>query len=326
VTWLESARAVPLLQVAAELQITLRRDRLTPCPGCGADRRSSTDDRGPVFMTRDLRRWTCGACGVAGSVLDMAAAALRCSPTGPEVRAWFAARGWCPPAQDAPPVPMVAPRPPPEPPPSKVPASRAEGGGVWAWGANLDRSPVVTAYLRQRAIDPAVVLDEDMARGVPDGDLPAWAEHWRHFSAAFVLPLFDARGELAGLQARSIAGPRKSLRMRGVAVSGLLLATRAARSALSEAAWPSWWAGRPTALEVVEGEPDFLTRAVRDPSAAVLGIPGEGAWSADVAGRVPAGSLVDILTHQDAKGDKYSNLVAASLLGRCRVRRARWAA
>ncbi len=340
--WWDQVKArgtVPM--VAGLLGLAVAGRTMTPCPACGASTRGRTDKRAPVLI-RDAGRWSClvcdeekGGAGGWGSALDLVAFRVTGarfdarSPAAAEVRARCADFGLCDPAEgSAGPAVPLRPLAPPEADlaAGPAPAPRDEVAELWARCPRVDERPVVAGYLRQRAIDASVVLDEDLARAAPPGKLPEWASHWSYFEAAFVLPLFDANGELAGLQARSITGPRKSLRMRRVAVAGLLLGTGAARAALAAGAWPTWYAGRPTTIEIVEGEPDFLTRATRDREAAVLGIPGSGAWSPDVARRVPPGSTIHVLTHQDEQGEKYSNLVAASLLGRCRIRRARWAA
>jgi hypothetical protein len=53
----------------------------------------------------------------------------------------------------------------------------------------------------------------------------------------------------------------------------------------------------------------------------VLGLPGSGAWSIDVAARVPSGARVYVRTDPDGAGDAYADLVNDFLGRRCDVRR-----
>tara|TARA_R100000700_G_scaffold18733_1_gene25401 strand:+ start:166 stop:501 length:336 start_codon:yes stop_codon:yes gene_type:complete len=81
---------------------------------------------------------------------------------------------------------------------------------------------------------------------------------------------------------------------------------------------------------ITEGGKDYLTWAARagrvTPSDdgpetfAVLSV-WEGAWSAEIAARIPDGARVTIRTHTDKKGDKYAETIAETLHGRCVVKR-----
>jgi len=51
-----------------------------------------------------------------------------------------------------------------------------------------------------------------------------------------------------------------------------------------------------------------------------------GSWSAAIAARIPNGSHVVIATDNDAAGDKYAEIIAASLSGRVYLERRRQAA
>jgi hypothetical protein len=78
---------------------------------------------------------------------------------------------------------------------------------------------------------------------------------------------------------------------------------------------------------IAEGEPDFLTWATRWSDAAasvpiVLGV-FAGAWSDDLAGRIPPGARVIVRTHHDPAGDAYAEAIRQSLEGRARVLRSR---
>ena len=95
-----------------------------------------------------------------------------------------------------------------------------------------------------------------------------------------------------------------------------------ARQLLATGRHPDGWSGE---LVVAEGVPDWLSWCVTysdaDESApAVLGLTA-GNWTAEVAARVPDGTRVILATHHDGAGEKYAVTVAATLAGRCEVRR-----
>jgi hypothetical protein len=77
---------------------------------------------------------------------------------------------------------------------------------------------------------------------------------------------------------------------------------------------------------IVEGEIDYLTRATSytdsETAPAVFGVIA-GAWSGDIAARIPDGALVAIRTDHDAAGDKYAEEIRSTLAQRCEVRRSR---
>ena len=68
----------------------------------------------------------------------------------------------------------------------------------------------------------------------------------------------------------------------------------------------------------VEGEPDFLVRAVTNPGDAVLGVL-SGSWTARFAFRIPFGCEVVVRTHADDAGDRYAQQIIESLTGRANV-------
>ena len=96
---------------------------------------------------------------------------------------------------------------------------------------------------------------------------------------------------------------------------------------LETGARPPWWGdSAPLRVVVAEGEPDYLTWALRvhdTPSVhppAVFGIE-SGAWTDDIAARIPDGATVIVWTHHDEAGEKYAARVAATLARRCAVMR-----
>jgi hypothetical protein len=265
---------------------------------------------GALFFKED--RWRCARCDAHGDAIDLVAYATTAdalsSSNSDIVRAWFSNRGW--------PSPMAAPRAPYQ--PASAPLSAV--ASVWAACPRL-LDEEVSAWLRSRAIDPATVEDENLARVLSKQALPRFCSHFPGCGVRLVLPLFDARGQLAGLQGRVPVGELKSVRMRGVACRGLLLASGAARALLETGTWPEWLG--PESIEIVEGEMDFLTVVQHRPGAVVLGIPGSGAWTAEIARRIPD---IEVATHQDKAGDDYAALIHETLHERCRVLRARWVA
>jgi hypothetical protein len=157
--------------------------------------------------------------------------------------------------------------------------------------------------------------------------LPRWAygagARWSDGPHRLLIPLFDAKGQLASLHARAAAAPSgiaKGLSPLGFEVGGLVFADPLARLMLAgQAAEALTW------LLVAEGGPDFLTAATSysdaDESApAVVGVIA-GSWTSALAERVPSGSRVMVAVHDDAAGEKYARIIASSLSPRCRVRR-----
>ena len=230
-------------------------DARGPCPCCSADRRGSSDARGPIGVRRDGRGWTCHRCDARGDaaalVLAVATGSTASSPAG-----WARAR------ELAEQVGLVARgeagphersgghqgRPTSPPGLGPVPSSPAapatateERRGIpldelAAWWSGLPRlgeptAEPAAAWLRERGIDPAAVALLDLARGWPVGCdwAPEWAalgrRTWTEAGVVAVLPAFDARGELAGLRARRPAKEQpKELAPRGAVVGGTVLA------------------------------------------------------------------------------------------------------
>ena len=221
--WIEDARRVPLLDVAAALGLEADPGgrSLCPCPGCGVERRGSRDPRGPVGLTPDRGGWRCFRCGAGGDGLDLVATRLfagRLRDLAPEnvqdVRDWYADHGWC--AADVAPESAR--------PPSSRPATTGTAAPPHPSDLNIARPPAgevaelwnacvppaddgeVSAWLAFRGLDPAKVSDLDLARALPrTSALPAWARcAGRPWSAGWrcVFPVYDATGSLASLRAR----------------------------------------------------------------------------------------------------------------------------
>ena len=78
---------------------------------------------------------------------------------------------------------------------------------------------------------------------------------------------------------------------------------------------------------VAEGEVDWLTFTIlagidsgSENAPATFGI-SSGSWTKEIAARIPSGVRVLVATDLDEAGDRYAEKVAASLAGRCQVRR-----
>jgi hypothetical protein len=180
------------------------------------------------------------------------------------------------------------------------------------------------AWFCSRHIDPDWTADRDLARALPfNARVEPWARlrgPWPREGYRIALPLFDAKGEMRSLHARSLdpaAKPKAALPAK-FSASGLLLADAAARLMLRTGElWGELW--------ITEGAPDFLTAATTwgdaaDPAPAVLGIL-SGSWTEDVAARVPSGARVIIAVHEDEAGEKYKSHIAKSLEGRVQLKR-----
>ena len=137
----------------------------------------------------------------------------------------------------------------------------------------------------------------------------------------------DRAGVLRSVRAmRVVEGDTpKRLPPSGHRASGLVLADPLARLVIEHAAVPSWWpSSKPLRLVVVEGEPDWLTWSTRysdadETAPGVIGVV-SGAWSKEIAERVPSGARVIVRTHDDKAGHKYAAAVIETLRARCDVR------
>ena len=209
---------------------------------------------------------------------------------------------------------------------------RQEVAALWAASLPVNSDAESTAWFARRygrAATWSIQQTElwDLARVIPTGlRLPRWARSrggpWTHTGHRIIFRLWDHTGQAVSLRARSIdstAAP-KSLAPSGFSVKSLVLADPLACQLLGGVS-PSWW--QPREVVVAEGEPDWLLWALRqretdEQGPAVLGIE-SGAWSPEIAARIPTGASVVIRTHHDEPGQHYARQIAASLHGRCRI-------
>lgn len=199
---------------------------------------------------------------------------------------------------------------------------------LWALSMPVTADDEAGPWCKSRALDPHSVEDWDLARVIPrESRLPSWARtrlgFWTESGHRLLVPLVDSNGELASIRARAISGngkPAKSVAPTGFSTAGLVFACPLARQLLAGVIL-DWWAKQ--SLVISEGEVDWLTWASRHSQEsaegpAYLGITA-GSWTANIASRIPSGSVVHVRTHADAAGRKYASEIARSLVDRCGV-------
>lgn len=347
--WIDSARAIPVAEVADALGLDVAADGRSfgPCPSCGALRRANPgrrDRRGRCRVYPGGKGWACcsngtDGCGARGDGLTLVAWQLTGNvwsrgdrATGDRVRAWFASHGWTPhagafgtrkiqrPTRFTPDAAEDLPR---------LPA--ADVADVWRMGAPVSIDPKVAAWLAGRGLDPKRLAALDLARALPRTvRLPAWArsrgQPWTDSGHRLIVPAFEPDDTTAGalrlasLHARCVrpcAPGEKGAWPAGASCRGLILATSAdAPTRAGEAR---------QLVTVVEGVPDFLSLALWPTEArgALLG-GWSGSATAATAELIPRGWTVALGHHDDNGGDKQANAWARVLAGRgCDLKRIR---
>lgn len=204
------------------------------------------------------------------------------------------------------------------------------------WGCcwpllDAEVSPVgkVHAFIRSRALDPAMMQHRDVVRVLRPGFSPEWMPYQGHDTHRLVVPMFDHHGRRRSLRFRSLTSDVKvkALPPTGFNIGGLVMADPMAQSILTGdlGVGSTLWDGR---VVVTEGEPDFWTWAANDArwlaevdrgeTYAVFGIVA-GSWTPAIAARIPTGTTVIIRTDHDEAGDKYARIVTTTLSTRCRI-------
>lgn len=188
----------------------------------------------------------------------------------------------------------------------------------------------LVGLLRSRAIAPDIVTDRQLAFALI-GKPPRWAGHrvddrhlsWLESGHRLIVPMYGATGELESIHARRLSrdgDDAKGLSPAGCSHAGLVFADPMARQLLMTGTAPDWWTDR--TIVIAEGVPDFLTWAVHygdsEDAPAVIGVVA-GSWTPEIAARIPAGTRVEVRTHDDAAGNKYAAAIAQSLVERCDV-------
>lgn len=207
--------------------------------------------------------------------------------------------------------------------PAEYPAT-AEVKALWETAQQADDDIRASAELVGRKIDPEKASQLGLARVLPpwpfDGyALPQWARYrgawWPQSGHRLIVPVYSPDGVMRSVRAWRIEGdaPAKRLPPAGRKTTGLVMANALALRALELGA-------APTQLLVVEGEPDFLTAAIKWSDWPVFGVI-SGGWTAEFANKIPMGSEVLIGTHHDDAGHKYAEHVAKTVRTRAVVRR-----
>ncbi len=275
----------------------------------------------------------CHGCGKGGDVISLVAAVERLTlPRDFREALQFAANiaGIALSDGDAPKRYVERPQPVPVQPKPYPPI--ADVRAVWGMAAPVGTDSEATAWLRSRGLEPDRIEEQQAARVLgPSMPLPQWAafrgsrDHavpWTATGHRIVVAMRDCAGAIQSIRARSIvdSDDPKALPPSGYRSSGIVMACPIATMMLASGAWPAFADGR---LVIVEGEPDFLSWAGRSPGPRMLAVIGitSGAWTPEIAAKVPNDSRVIIRTDLDTAGDKYAEAIRATLEPRCTILR-----
>jgi hypothetical protein len=198
---------------------------------------------------------------------------------------------------------------------------------------STDADAEVASWLRSRSLDPLEIDRRGLAYALPrNAALPSWAcyqrKTWIDLGHRLIVPIVDCTGEVRSVRAgRVIDGdsPKRLPPARHLC-RGLVMADAMAREVLRAGAWPEWSPFRPLIL-IAEGEPDWLSMATmfdtsRGQQCAMFGI-FSGAWTAEIAARIPDDAHITICTDHDPAGDKYAAQIVESIGSRCALHRGR---
>lgn len=354
--WFEDARKASLSEVVEALGLRQGRQSFGPCPHCGAETREKGRSRHPIGMTIDRQGWRCFPCGLTGNVINLVCLCLLGTSKAQrsqwnEVRRWFASYHWCeglPGDNQAPPPKVIKKRPPRKSSPDHSEAlARFKSAVQDFWARSLTplnqkskATEQALSWLYERGFTESYItniIDHDLARVLNHGTpCPKWARFagrpWNKQGYHLVFPAFNSSGEIASLRARKIhssPGP-KSIAPDGAGAfptaRNFVQVNDMGQRLLETGKKPEWWAKDvPIKVVVVEGEPDFLSWAARVSDAdehplAVFGI-WSGAWTSEIAARIPDSSRVIIRTDHDKAGHQYAEKVRSTLSNRCVVLR-----
>ena len=193
---------------------------------------------------------------------------------------------------------------------------------VWEAGGQDDR--IALEHLSRRRIDLNAATQLGLLSVLPSPvenllPLPAWARYgassWQRSGHRLIVPVYDHTGAMRSLRAWRIEGTAAAKRVPpvGCKATGLMMANRQAVQLLTSLC-------APRRVVVVEGEPDFVTAAIRWPHLPIFGVV-NGGWTDDFAARVPLGSEVILATHHDEAGERYAQHVAKTVKFRAVVMR-----
>jgi len=172
---------------------------------------------------------------------------------------------------------------------------------------DVDKDLSVRAYLDKRGINPSIVRFAGAAYALrKDGAVPGWASGWYDAGYRLIVPTYDATGNLANVRACRVIdgdGPKR-LTPYGFAVKGAVMANTIGVSVLSTGDWTE--PTHPVAI-IVEGETDYLSMVQQAgplPKVAIFGVVA-GAWTEELAARLPVDTRLVVCTDNDAAGDRY---------------------
>jgi hypothetical protein len=266
--------------------------------------------------------WKCHGCGATGDVLTLVAVAnnLKLDTQFKSVLAAAARLGglWHLVDKFEGREPRE-PRPEFVPPPVRIEPPREwppkdEVDALWASCVSTSDHADASVYLRGRSLDPEIIDARGLARALPEsGALPRWCVcrggTWREVGYGLVIPVYDVTGEMRSVRVARVVdgeGPKR-LPPFGHKASELVMADEFGLAMLRGQI-------QPYRVVIIEGEPDFLTRAsvANDPHGCTLGIV-SGSWTKAFADRIHVGARVAIRTHLDDAGDRYAAEITETL-------------
>lgn len=210
--WCQEIKDLGVAAVARKVGLSLgRRNDLSPCPACRAEKRGTSDRRGPIGMTADGMGWRCHRCDVGGNAVTLAAMeTLNVTTTdGLSSGQWSQLRQWwtglsgnSENRRSSKPQTVQHPKEPLRPP-------RGEVEEVWTAASRVDEDVEVRQWLENRGLNSGCVADRDLARAVPKNiDLPPWCSFrrrpWTDSGHRLIVKMFDSTGEFKSIHARSV--------------------------------------------------------------------------------------------------------------------------
>lgn len=220
--------------------------------------------------------------------------------------------------------------------------SAPDVGPFWSVCRPFNDDPDVVSWLSRRCkVSPSSLsVLADLVRLTPTRESVDASFRWPTFATfhkrswsltghRVVIPAFDAAGALVSLRARVPFDDvpdelPKELTPVGGAVKGTTLADdrgqRLLRGELQSLNGP---------VVILEGVTDFLAFVAADltrvsgPAAGAVFGTYSGAWTADLAARIPDGTSVRVWTDADDAGEMYWEKIHKTLAGRCDPRRQR---
>lgn len=310
-------------QLGLGRRVVQQRDGVLVCCPAHTDRTPSCSVRlvGAVIRAR------CFACGFKADAIGLVAAALGLPTYGVGFRATLAAAASLGATGSSISGPL---REAARSPVHRTYPSSGEVAAVWCAAMPLAEDIEARAWCEARGLAVASVDNLGLARVVAaDAALPQWArfrgQAWTSTGHRVVVPTYDELGSVRSLRAIRITGSDtpKRLPPAGHRASGLVLADAGGRQLL---AGHLLELPQPLCIVIAEGEPDFLTWATRfsdanEDAPVVLGVLA-GAWTSEIAARIPSGSRIAVWTHHDPAGERYAAAIAEMLWARTDLWRA----